>query len=222
MMAIPDTAAGDTSCVAADWTLWASTWVGLGIAKAPRDVFDRLLARYAERHRAYHTGEHLEECFSLWAGVRDLCEYPHEVALALWFHDGVYEPRRSDNEAVSARWLADAARAAGVSEVSIARMHALILATRHDASMLQGDASVLVDIDLAILGSSAARFDRYETQVRREYRWVPGPLYRAARARVLRTFLERSAIYTNALFRERFEAPARTNIERSLARLARR
>lgn len=223
MNAMPNTfAAGDAPAITANAAFWDATWAGLGAQAAPPGVLVRLLARYAERHRAYHTREHLEECFSLWAGTLDLCEHPYEVALALWFHDVVYEPRRSDNEVVSARWLADAARSVGVGEASIARMHALILSTRHDAPVLEGDASVLVDIDLAILGAPVARFERYEAQVRREYRWVPGPMYRASRARILRTFLERPAIYTTASFRERFEAAARVNIERSLATLGRR
>jgi predicted metal-dependent HD superfamily phosphohydrolase len=220
MSAIPLTPVSSPDpVIAADFRHWTETWAGVGVEPAPREAFDRLLARYDERHRAYHKREHLEACFSLLAGVHDLCERPHEVALALWFHDVVYQPRRSDNEALSAGWLVDVARAAGVSEPAAGRMHSLVMATRHDARTLQGDAAVLVDIDLAILGSPVARFDQYEAQIRREYRWVPGPIYRAGRARVLRTFLERPVIYATAPFRDRFEADARANIERSLAAL---
>ncbi|MGO4701299.1 HD domain-containing protein [Dyella sp. 2RAB6] len=206
----------------ADAVLWEATWAGLGIRSAPRDVFDLLRKRYDERHRAYHTREHLEHCFSLLVEARERCEYPDEVALALWFHDAIYEPLRSDNEAASAGWLVEVARAAGVVEPSVERMHALVMATRHDAPAQREDERILVDIDLAILGSSPQRFEAYESQIRREYRWVPGAVYRAGRARILQAFLDRPAIYATAPFHVRFEHAARTNIMRSLELLARR
>jgi predicted metal-dependent HD superfamily phosphohydrolase len=210
-----------TPSVTVDFPLWRATWVGLGVESAPREDFDRLLARYKEPHRAYHTLSHVEHCLSLLAETRDQCEHPDEVALALWFHDVVYEPHRSDNEAASARWLVELARLAGVPEPGVARMRSLIMATRHAAPALQGDEKVLVDIDLAILGAAPQRFDAYEAQIRREYRWVPGPVYRAARIRILSAFLDRPSIFATALFQSRFETAARANIARSLECLAR-
>ena len=211
--AFPDTP------ISADLAQWEATWAGLGVTPAPRQAFDRLRRRYDEAHRAYHTREHLEHCLSLLAGVRGQCEHPDEVALALWFHDAIYEPLRSDNEAASADWLAAVARAAGVDETSTARMHALVMVTRHDAPVRRDDERILVDIDLAILGASPERFEIYEAQIRREYRWAPAPVYRAGRARILQVFLDRPAIYATAAFRQRFEHAARANIARSLARL---
>jgi len=205
-----------TPRVAADFSLWKATWAGLGVECALHDVYDRLSARYGEPHRAYHTRDHLEDCLSLLAEARDQCEYPDEVALALWFHDAIYEPRRSDNELASASWLVNVASLAGVPEPSIARMSSLIMATRHETIARLGDEGLLVDIDLAILGSSPQRFETYEAQIRREYRWVPGPIYRAGRARIMRSFLDRAAIYVTASFHARFEQEARANIARSL------
>jgi predicted metal-dependent HD superfamily phosphohydrolase len=207
--------------VSADLRHWEATWAGLGVTTAPRQAFDQLRQRYDEPHRAYHTREHLEHCLSLLAGARSQCEHPDEVALALWFHDAIYEPLRSGNEAASADWLVEVARTAGVAETSIARMHALVMATRHDAPVQRHDESILVDIDLAILGATPERFDAYEAQIRREYRWAPGPIYKAGRTRILQAFLDRPAIYATAMFHRRFEQAARANIARSLARLQR-
>lgn len=204
---------------ASDADHWCNAWAGLGIAPAPVKVFEELLARYQEAHRAYHTREHLEECLRLLDEVWDQCDHPEEVAIALWFHDAIYQPRRSDNELASAQRLASVGHALGVAEQSIERMHALVMATRHDVSVEQPDAQLLVDIDLSILGASPERFDAYEAQIRREYRWVPGPIYRIKRAEVLEGFLARPRIYATAPLRHRFEARARTNIARSLARL---
>jgi predicted metal-dependent HD superfamily phosphohydrolase len=207
--------------VASDMEHWRHAWAGLGIESAPRSVFDELLMRYQEAHRAYHTREHLEECLVLLDEVWGQCDHPEEVAIALWFHDAIYEPRRSDNEAASAKWLATVGDAMGVARLPIERMHALVMATRHTALVEQPDAQILVDIDLSILGASPERFDAYEAQIRREYSLVPGPIYRTKRASVLKGFLGRSMIYATALFRDRFEEQARTNIARSLSVLER-
>ena len=61
-------------------------------------------------------------------------------------------------------------------------------------------------------------FDEYERQVRQEYAWVPGLLYRAKRRAVLQGFLDRERIFTSGAF-DADEARARENLVRSLARL---
>jgi predicted metal-dependent HD superfamily phosphohydrolase len=205
--------------VATDMLHWCNAWGGLGIDPAPERVFDELLTRYHEAHRAYHTREHLEECLVLLDEVWGHCDRPEEVAIALWFHDAIYEPHRSDNEAASAKWLATICSAVRVAEPSIERMQALVLATRHAAPVDQPDAKILVDIDLSILGAPPARFDAYEGQIRREYRWVPSVIYRSKRANVLNGFLRRHTIYATSSFQERFEEQARMNIARSLSKL---
>ena len=218
---LPVRDSGEGNFVASDVSHWSRAWAGLGIEPAPGQVFDELLTSYQEAHRAYHTREHLEECLVLLGEVWDQCDHPEEVAIALWFHDAIYEPRRSDNEAESGKWLARVCYAMGVAEVSIERMHALVMATRHAAAVEQLDAQILVDIDLSILGASPERFDAYEAQIRREYRWVPGPIYRSKRANVLKGFLGRSMLYATPLFQGRFEQLARINIARSLTKLGR-
>lgn len=92
------------------------------------------------------------------------------------------------------------------------RVLALIMATCHDAEPTDPDARLLVDIDLAILGAAPARFAEYDAQVRTEYRWVPGWLYRRKRKQVLAGFLARLAIYGTDRFRARLEERARENL----------
>lgn len=195
---------------------WQAAWGELG-ARPPAGLFDELMARYGEPHRHYHTTKHLDECFAQMAP--HLAEHPAEVELALWFHDAIYEPKRQDNEAKSADWARDSALSAGVASDCAGRLHALVMATRHEAVPQARDEQVLVDIDLSILGAPAARFDEYERQVREEYAWVPGLVFRSKRKTILQQFLARHAIYSTAPFRERLEASARANLARSIARL---
>jgi len=147
---------------------FAACFRALGVAP-PRGVVEDLLGRYREPHRAYHTLEHLEECFAAIDLLRNECERPAEVELGLWFHDAIYDPQRGDNEALSAEWAERALHEAGAPRDACARVSELVLATKHDAAPEGADARLLVDIDLGILGSEPARFDAYERQVRAEY-----------------------------------------------------
>jgi predicted metal-dependent HD superfamily phosphohydrolase len=179
--------------------------------------YDTLIACYAEPHRAYHTRQHLEECLTQLDQVRAQCAHPDEVALALWYHDAIYKPRRSDNEALSADWLVRVAKQVCSESAAVERMRRLVLATRHDAVPSAIDEQILVDVDLSVLGAAPSRFDEYEQQVRREYRWVPQPLYVSARAKILRSFNDRPRIYSTGYFFQRFETQARANLARSLS-----
>ena len=197
---------------------WQATWRSLLLT--PRaGLRDELLARYAEPHRAYHTWEHLRECFATLDPVRSLAQRPGEVELALWFHDAVYDPQRHDNEAQSADWLAREVTAVGAEPALPKRLRGLVLATRHHEPPPAGDAALLVDVDLAILGAEPARFDQYEQQIRAEYGFVPEAAFRAARAQILERMLARPRLFATDVLAAQLESPARANLQRSLARL---
>jgi predicted metal-dependent HD superfamily phosphohydrolase len=82
------------------------------------------------------------------------------------------------------------------------------------------DAKLIVDIDLAILGATPERFAEYETQVRQEYAWLPSPVYKRERGRILNGFLKRKNIYSTPYFQIDHEERARENIRGSLAELS--
>jgi predicted metal-dependent HD superfamily phosphohydrolase len=177
-----------------------------------------LADRYAEEHRAYHDAEHIAECLAWFDRVRELAERPAELEVALFFHDAIYEPLASDNEARSAEMFRQLAREAGVSTEATERIARLIDSTEtHEAT--SGEAALLSDIDLAILGASPARYARYERDVRREYAAIDEASYRKGRAQVLRGFLERVEIYRTPRLAARLEAQARDNLGSALTAL---
>lgn len=196
---------------------WSETW-SLAKLPAPKDRLVRLLDRYAEPHRAYHDLQHILSCLRLAAEVRGQLQDPAAVELALWYHDAVYEPRAADNEERSAALAAS--ELAAFDPLVVASVPDLILATKHQAVPVSADAQFLVDIDLAVLGAPAAEFDAYEAGVRREYRWVPRPLFNRKRREILQGLLERPAIYSTPYFRDRLEASARANLTGSITRLS--
>lgn len=195
---------------------WTATWSGLGV-RAPGDgLYAELIARYSAPERHYHSVRHLDECFARLAESRQLAEHPHEIELALWFHDAIYDVRGHDNEERSAAWAEDVARRAGLAADVTGRVRGLIVATKHDALPDSNDGRLLVDIDLAILGAPVERFDEYERQVRQEYSWVPEPLFRNKRREILEAFLARPRLFNTDYFRSTLEAQARANLARSI------
>lgn len=196
---------------------WQRAWRGVGAAGDGLAWCERLLACYQEPHRHYHTLQHLGECLAAFDQARALAPHPDEIALALWFHDAIYDVKRSDNEARSADWAREALLDAEVECAVADRVHALIMATRHDAVPADADAQLLVDIDLGILGADTARFAEYEAQIRREYAFVPGWLFRRKRRAILQGFLERPRLYTTPYFHDRLETRARENLARAVA-----
>ncbi len=201
-------------------TSWARCWRALGAEGDGAELMQQLLAAYQEPQRKYHTQQHLAECLALLQEHLDLAEQAGEVEIALWFHDAVYDVKASDNEQKSADWAVRSLVEAGVAQERIDRVVQLIMATRH-AVLPQGrDQQLLVDIDLAILGSSRERFLEYEQQISEEYSWVPEVLFHHKRRAVLEEFMARRPIYSTAPLRQKLERQAKENLAFSLERLA--
>ena len=195
-------------------------WAAFGVATADEALLRDVVARYSEPHRKYHTMQHLHECFGKLQELRALARKPEEIELALWFHDAVYDTKRKDNEERSAEWARSAVLEAGVAAPAGDRVYELVMATRHNAVPAGIDAQILVDVDLSILGARPDRFDEYEQQVREEYSWVPGLIFRRERRKLLEGFLERKTVFQTERFIAAYDAQARSNLQRSIKKLS--
>ncbi|MEJ6023742.1 HD domain-containing protein [Ramlibacter sp. PS4R-6] len=202
-----------------DCASWSKAWRALGAREGGESLHRKLVQCWSEDHRHYHTLQHLRECFELLTGIELTPEESAQVAIALWFHDAYYDPRRDDNERRSADWARREAIAAGVPQATAQRVHDMIMATVDHQPQADKAMQALVDIDLSILGAELARFDESDEQVRREYGHVPEAEWRVGRRRVLQNFLDRERLYGSDDFHSRFEERARENLKRSLARL---
>ena len=198
---------------------WKQPWADLGL-EARMELHADLRSAYSEPHRAYHTLHHVSECLQLLQQVQGLTKSSASIELAIWFHDAIYDPRRSDNEERSALWAQSELKRVGAPLALQSRIVSLVMVTCHDGEPQTADEELMSDIDLAILGAGSRRFDEYERQVRQEYAHVPTQQFRPARRKILNDFLEREHIYCTEWFRTRREAQARANLQRSLTRLA--
>ncbi|EFV14592.2 HD domain-containing protein [Segniliparus rugosus] len=178
-----------------------------------------LTARWSEPHRHYHTLGHLHAVLGALdelagAGARFEKE---PTALAAWFHDAVYDPQASDNEARSAQL---AAQMLGQGPLASEVVRLVLLTSDHRVEPGDANGAAFSDADLAVLGRGSEEYDVYTRAVRREYGHVPEPLYREGRAAVLRALLAHDPMYRTQAARLRWEEQARRNLGEELRLLA--
>jgi len=191
--------------------------VGAGGDLAP--LYDELVARHGEAHRAYHDLTHVRACLEHLDRFAALAARPAEVELALWFHDAIYDPRAKDNEARSAELARERLGALGVDAAVVERIARHVEATAsHDAAD-DPDTALVVDVDLSILGADVATYDQFEQAIRAEYAFVPEADFRAGRRAVLERFAARAQLYETPALRDAFESAARANLARALRAL---
>lgn len=181
----------------------------------PQKVFNKLIAAYSEKQRAYHTLQHLYECLVLLDSIRPDLKDAYSVELALWFHDAVYDPQAKDNELKSAE-LFEKYMAQDLSVEIVEKIKRWIIATQKHESTNELDLQFLLDIDLAILAASPERFEEYEQQIQQEYAWVDPDVYSIKRKEVLAHFYQAEPLYQTEYFQQNFEQKAKQNLNRIL------
>lgn len=191
---------------------------GIGVTEIG-ELFRAFTIAYSGANRHYHNRDHIADCLTHFREIRELAEHPDEVDVAIWFHDGIYDSRRRDNEEQSAAWARKFLEAQQVDANVIARIEPLILVTKTHAEPVSVDQQLMVDVDLRILGETPERFEAYDQAIRAEYTWVPENDYRRGRAEVLQSFLNRKSIYQTECFRAKYEHSARENLARTIAEL---
>ncbi|WP_030419477.1 hypothetical protein VM636_17005 [Streptomyces sp. SCSIO 75703] len=187
----------------------------------PGPYAERLLARWGEPQRRYHTPAHLAAVLGHVDTLSAHADDPDVVRLAAWFHDAVYLPERSENEERSARLAERALPEAGVPAAKTAEVARLVrLTAGHDPADDDRDGQVLCDADLAVLAAPPSAYAAYTAAVREEYHFVPNDAFRAGRSAVLRHLLERPALYSTPHGRREWEATARHNLAGELEMLS--
>jgi predicted metal-dependent HD superfamily phosphohydrolase len=205
-------------------------------APALRDgELDRLTRGWTEPHRAYHTLQHLVEMLAALGELAAAGELPREhvavATVAAAYHDLAYDPRAApgSNEHRSATWARDHLHRLGAAEPDVDAVEELVLLTvDHDPAAPERTddhgrvRAAFSDADLWILSAPPARYAAYSRQVRSEYAHVPEPLFRTARAAVLRALTDRPAIYATGHARRSWEHRARANVATEVTALTER
>jgi predicted metal-dependent HD superfamily phosphohydrolase len=191
----------------------------LGAADGGDALFEQVAGAWAEPHRAYHGTAHLLDCLEQLDAAPGEGADRRIVEAALWFHDAIYDPRATGNEARSAVWASRALGAVGIPQAVATEIARLVLLTRHTAPAADPAGRLICDVDLSILGRGEDEFHEFERRIRAEYAWVAEGTYRAVRADILSGFLRREPLYLTQHFRRKYESSARRNLEAAVARL---
>ncbi|MGN0858908.1 MAG: hypothetical protein ACI4NW_06985 [Stenotrophomonas sp.] len=190
----------------------------------PAPMLQQLRAQHAQPARAYHHFGHaqavLQHCAEVAAGPG--WQQPAEAQLAALYHDAVYVPGRSDNEAASARlalqaigrWLPDA----GVDTTALVQL--IELTARHGSllpAQVSVDQALFLDCDMAILAAPWEVFCAYDASIADEFRGVvPGWLFTWRRRAFLKALLKRPRIFLSDWGHARWDGAARANLARRL------
>ncbi|MCG7321380.1 MULTISPECIES: HD domain-containing protein [Arsenicicoccus] len=186
----------------------------------------RLVDHWREPHRTYHGIHHLAEMLAVLGRLAadDALTPPQLLAcrVAAWLHDAVYDVTAEPgaNEEASAALAVELLDELDAEVDLIEQVAGLVHATAEHGPTTDPVHAAFLDADLWILGAPADRFDEYCRQVRDEYPAVPDDDYRTGRSRILEALVERPHIYATPGARTAWEAAARDNVRRELARLA--
>lgn len=193
-----------------------------------RALWQDITEHYNEPTRAYHTLRHIQQLFIQFDHVKHDLNEPHIVALALYYHDVVYDPTRSDNEEKSAEYAVNKL-GRYLSTEQCARIQALIIMTAThqltdinsdiEGNETYNDAAYLLDMDLSILGATWCEYESYAQAVRQEYIHIPTAAYQMGRIAVLENLLAHPRLYLTNHYYHHLEQQARQNIQREIKSL---
>ena len=188
-----------------------------------QEVFFELVTAYSSADRFYHNLEHIYHVLETIEQMHSLSLNFPLIQLAAWFHDVIYDPKTKNNEEKSAEYAQVALNSLKIPKTKIETVTNLILSTKtHQALPTDIESQILVDADLAILGSSESEYRSYAQAIRQEYSWIPDADYRVGRKQVLQRFLQREKIYfTHQLFTA-LEDKARQNLQAEVAALSKK
>jgi predicted metal-dependent HD superfamily phosphohydrolase len=170
-----------------------------------------VIRRYNENHRHYHNLTHVTRLLELYD---ELDQNDPDLILAIFYHDVVYKPGSSKNEEKSAAFARKSLGRLGVDPSRINLICEMITAT---ADHLNPPADpltrIFLDLDMSILGSPREEYKAYAEGVRKEHPRIPEIVFRKNRRKFLEKILAAQSIYCTDLFREKYEAAARANID---------
>jgi predicted metal-dependent HD superfamily phosphohydrolase len=178
-----------------------------------QSFFAQLAASYNESHRRYHNLNHVIAVVKRVTMLRR--ENSSDIRIAAWYHDVVYDPSSSSNEADSADRAVDELTTLRLDPTRIDRIASLINMTKHHHPATD-DEAILADADLWTLGGSTQDYFTYGALIRQEYAHVSEDNWQTGRGNFITSFLARPAIFHTDTGRNEREDQARENLAAEL------
>ena len=179
-------------------------------------LWQEINSSYSSANRHYHDHQHLQHMITLAEEFREHIDDFQCLLFSIFYHDIVYDAKKSDNEERSADIAMKRLSEMGLPTTTIQKCSQQILATKDHEEGSDNDTNLLLDIDVSILGSNQQQYEQYASDIRKEYNMYPNVLYKRGRKKVLRHFLDMEYLFKTEAFRNRFEKQARKNIQAEL------
>jgi predicted metal-dependent HD superfamily phosphohydrolase len=145
---------------------------------------EEIMERWSEPHRAYHGPAHLADLLAQINRHTELTTREREIlTLAAIFHDIIYNPRRSDNEAQSADLFLNSV-AMDKDNADIQEIATIIRDTKDHVPSTHLS-TIFSHMDMDVVRRPYEELLKWEAGIRHEYKHVPGIAYVVVRARFL-------------------------------------
>ena len=211
-------------------------WIPLE-AKHKIGAWEALDAGYTERHRAYHSWQHVAGLFEKLGEFSDLSTRADIIAMSAFWHDVVYRTQNHDGtqrpDYENVRESAELFRKYTLlNQPDAAAVYDLIMATanhlqaradtQHYAGFA-GDLDLFLDLDLSSLASPWEQFVEHFNAIRYEFSWVPELGFYSKQIQILENFAKDDVqLYRRAETREKWRDTARANLMRCITGLKKR
>ena len=172
------------------------------------DLLLELTALYTEPHRRYHDLRHVADMLCKGEEL----DLSTEQAMAIWFHDAIYDPTSKTNEADSAVLAVERLTAIGWSEDRIKIVERIVLDTCGHVPSIE-ESKKVIDLDLSTLGGSWESYQRNGDNIRQEYGSVSDEDWNAGRGAWLESMMNRERIFWTD-WGAPLEKEARANLKR--------
>ncbi|MBW4601850.1 MAG: HD domain-containing protein [Calothrix sp. FI2-JRJ7] len=183
-------------------------------------TFSEIATLYECQGRYYHNLKHIKEVLEIIDNLYSKYKLDASLEFAAWFHDIVYDTQAHNNEEKSAEYARNLLSLLNIPSSTVDKTCRLILTTKHHkASEDDLESQILLDADLAILGSDPQRYREYILGIRQEYAWVKENEYNTKRSQVLQKFLQRARIFSTSELYQQLELIARNNIKTEIIAL---
>lgn len=197
--------------------------------------FNRVLERYKESHRHYHTLDHLDSMFHFIMDRKEIISSPDALQVLFWatlYHDSIYNTSQgrsncdTSNEDLSALLFQNDMSEALDAKVFYAANWLIKATENHEinsvvyTAVTEDEAMLFMDADMSILATDRGDYHRYMLAIRQEYQVVPDELYIEGRKNILGEFLSRSELFLHPQIRSELDHVARFNMQDELTLLS--
>lgn len=197
-------------------------------AEQIRATGEHLVALWSTPDRRFHTLRHVIDMLARVDELADESHHPDLMRVATWYHGCVFSAdavqvrvrNGGEDEMASAQFAAQDLHALGVPPEAVERVCSLIVnLKRHTLTAEDIDAMALIDADLGTLAVDPQTYKEYLRLLREEYAHIPQAEYLRARLAITTRLLGRERLFRSPLG-ERWELPARQNLEAEAARVS--